>query len=156
MKLLTLQEENILEIIKENKEYKPNKKFNICNSDHAYNDMFNYYHKLTGIKLDSSIWAWHTVDYDRVDKLVDNTIINEMKSYYDNNDQNLLLLLDVPDNLVYLTDAYAWGSYLGDTPEERKLNPYLWDIPVNLYKTSHIQAIFPTIKIEYIIDYKIL
>ena len=151
MKLVTLQKQEVLDVINSTGEYIPNPKYNCLPSE--YKEMFEAYSKKTGLEINAAIWAWHTVGYKRVDNVPNMALVGEMESYYHDKNKNVALLLDVPDNLVLLTDAYSWASYVSDPLEIRLENPYLWDVKVNWSAVEYVQAIFPTIRKEYVLGY---
>lgn len=151
MKLVTLQRKEVLDIINSTGEYIPDSTYNLMPDE--YPEMFEEYAKSTGIKINAAVWAWHTADYKRADCLPDMELINSMESFYHDENKTIAILLDVPDDLVFLTDAYAWASYVSDPLEIRIENPYLWDAKVNWSAVEYVQAIFPTIKKEYILEY---
>ena len=150
MKLVTLQNKQILDEIESKGEYTPNLMYNMMEE---YQEMFEQYKKKTNISINAAIWAWYIFDYERMGKIPSKSIINNMQNFFYDPNKNLVLLLEVPDSIVMLSDAYAWASYISDTDEERIKNPYKWDAVVNWDKgIENVQAIFPKIKKEYIID----
>lgn len=152
MRLVTLQNKRVLDIINAEGEYIPHPKYNFM--DNEYQEMFEQYSKKIGIAIEAAIWAWYVVDYERTDKLPDNTLLSYMENFYSDDNKDIIILLDVPDELVFLSDAYAWGSYIADPPELQKENPYLWDAKVDWdNNVDMVQAIFPSIKEEYVIDW---
>lgn len=158
MRLLTKQSIKVIEDTMKNGEYIPKKECNFM-KDGSYEEMFEHYEKETGIKIESAIWSWFKIDGELANNLDEiDTKLRAMNSYYENKNQNVVILLDIPDELVYLTDAYAWSSYLSDSDEDRELYPYNWQPELNWYEApiDYIQAIFPSLKKEYIIDYKII
>lgn len=155
MKLVTLQNKRVLDYIKNKKEYKPDEEYNFMID--LYVDMFQEYLKRTDIDIDAAIWCWHTVEYIRTDKMPDSRMIKYMENYFNDKNKKLAILLDVPRELVLLTDAYAWASYASDSEEDRLSNPYRWDTDVeHSNNVSHIQGIIPTLKPEYILEYKLI
>lgn len=155
MKLVTLQNKRVLDYIKNKNEYKPDEKYNFMID--PYVDMFQEYLKRTDIDIDAAIWCWHTVEYIRTDKIPDSKMIKYMEDYFNDKNKGVAILLDVPRELVLLTDAYAWASYASDNEDDRYDNPYKWDIDVeHNKKVSHIQGIIPTLKPEYILEYKLI
>lgn len=151
MKLVTLKRKEILDTISLTGEYIPNPAYNFMPD--KYSKMFEEYTKHTGIKIRAAIWAWYTAAYKRADCVSDIQLINSMKNFYYDENKTIAILLDVPDNLVFLTDAYAWASYTSDPLDIRLKNPYLWDAKVDWNKVEYVQAIFPSIKKEYILEY---
>lgn len=151
MKLLTMQNKQILDDIESKGEYIPNSKYNMMEE---YQEMFEQYKKKTNMPINAAIWAWYVFDYERINKIPSKSIINNMQNFFYDPNKNLILLLEVPDSIVMLSDAYAWASYVSDTDEERIKNPYKWDADVNWDKgVENVQAIFPTIKKEYMVDW---
>lgn len=150
MKLVTLQNKQILDEIESKGEYTPNSKYNMMEE---YEEMFEQYKRKTGIIINAAIWAWYVFDYEKMDKIPSKSIINSMENFFYDPNKNLILLLEVPDSIVMLSDAYAWASYISDTGEERIMNPYKWDADIDWDNGAvmDVQAIFPTIKKEYII-----
>lgn len=152
MKLVTLKRKEILDTISLTGEYIPDPVYNFMPD--KYSEMFEEYAKHTGIKISAAIWAWHTAAYKRADCISDIKIINNMKNFYYDENKTIAILLDVPDDLVFLTDAYAWASYTSDPLDIRLKNPYLWAAKVDWNKVEYVQAIFPSIKKEYILEYR--
>lgn len=152
MKLVTLQNKRVLDIINAKGEYIPASKYNMVNDE--YKEMFEQYNRKVGIPIEAAVWSWYVVNYERTDKLPDNTLLSYMENFYSDDNKDTIILLDVPDELVFLSDAYAWGSYIADPPELQKENPYLWDAKVDWdNNVDMVQAIFPSIKKEYVIDW---
>lgn len=152
MKLVTLQNKRVLDIINAKGEYIPASKYNMVNDE--YKEMFEQYNRKIGIPIEAAIWAWYAVNYERTDKLPNNTLLSYMENFYSDDSKDIALLLEVPDESVLLSDAYAWGSYIADPPELQKENPYLWDAVVDWdNNVNMVQAIFPSIKKEYVIDW---
>lgn len=151
MKLVTLQNKRVLDIVNTKGEYIPASKYNMM--DDEYKEMFGQYNRKVGIPIEAAIWAWYAVNYERTDKLPDNTLLSYMENFYSDDNKDIIILLDVPDELVLLSDAYAWGSYIADPPELQRENPYLWDAKVDWNNVNMVQAIFPSIKKEYVIDW---
>lgn len=151
MKLVTLQNKRVLDIINAKGEYIPASKYNMVNDE--YKEMFEQYNRKVGIPIEAAIWAWYTVNYEITDKLPNNNILSYMENFYSDDNKDIAILLDVPNELVLLSDAYAWGSYIADPPELQKENPYLWDVKVDWNNVNMVQAIFPSIKKEYVIDW---
>lgn len=151
MKLITLQNKRVLDIINAKREYLPASKYNMV--DDEYKEMFEQYNRKIGIPIEAAIWAWYAVNYERTDKLPDNNLLSYMENFYFDDSKDIAILLDVPDEIVFLSDAYAWGSYIADPPELQKENPYLWDAKVDWNNVDMVQAIFPSIKKEYIVDW---
>lgn len=152
MKLVTLQNKRVLDTINTKGEYIPASEYNLM--DDGYKEMFYQYNRKIGIPIEAAVWAWYTVNFERTDKLPNNTLLSYMENFYSDDSKDIALLLDVPDELVFLSDAYAWGSYIADPPELQKENPYLWDAKVDWDNSvDMVQAIFPSIKKEYVIDW---
>lgn len=152
MKLVTLQNKRVLDIINAKGEYIPASKYNMVNDE--YKEMFEQYNRKIGIPIEAAIWAWYAVNYERTNKLPNNTLLSYMENFYSDDSKDIALLLEVPDESVLLSDAYAWGSYIADPPELQKENPYLWDVVVDWdNNVNMVQAIFPSIKKEYVIDW---
>lgn len=155
MKLVTLQNKRVLEEINNGIEYFPDKKYNFMGE--PYTEMFKEYYKKTGIAIKAAIWCWHTVEDIRNDKIPNSKMILYMEDFYYDDDKDIVILLDVPEEIVMLTDAYAWSSYASDSEEDRLSNPYKWDTDVeHSNNVSHIQGIIPTLKPEYILEYKLI
>lgn len=153
MKLVTLQKEEVIEILKKGKEYIPNASYNLI--PEVYEEMFRYYNKINGTNINSAIWLWYKVNWVRTNKLPSKETLGQMKNFYNDEKKTVVLLLEIPDEVCYLIDAYSWGSYAADTKEERLSNPYIWDAKVDWEKeVDFVQAIIPTIKPEYLIYYK--
>lgn len=151
MKLVTLQNKRVLDTVNTKGEYIPASKYNMVND--KYKEMFDQYEKKVGIPIEAAVWAWYVVNYERTDKLPNNTLLSYMENFYSDDSKDIALLLEVPDELALLSDAYAWGSYIADPPELQKENPYLWDAKVDWNNVNMVQAIFPSIKKEYVIDW---
>lgn len=152
MKLVTLQNKRVLDVINAKGEYIPASKYNLI--DDEYKEMFEQYNRKIGIPIEAAIWAWYAVNYERTDKLPDNNLLSYMENFYFDDSKDIAILLDVPDEIVLLSDAYAWGSYIADPPELQRENPYLWDAKVDWdNNVDMVQAIFPSIKKKYIIDW---
>lgn len=152
MKLVTLQNKRVLDIVNTKGEYIPDSKYNLM--DDGYKEMFEQYNKKIGIPIEAAVWSWYVVNYERTDKLPDNTLLSYMENFYSDDGKDTAILLEVPDELVFLSDAYAWASYVVDPPELQKENPYLWDAKVDWDNSvDMVQAIFPSIKKEYVIDW---
>lgn len=152
MKLVTLQNKRVLDNINAKGEYIPASKYNMVNDE--YKEMFEQYNRKVGIPIEAAVWSWYVVNYERTDKLPNNTLLSYMENFYSDDNKDIALLLEVPDELVFLSDAYAWASYVADPPELQKENPYLWDAKVDWDNSvDMVQAIFPSIKKEYVIDW---
>lgn len=152
MKLVTLQNKRVLDIINTKGEYIPASKYNMV--DDEYKEMFEQYNRKVGIPIEAAVWSWYVVNYERTDKLPDNTLLSYMENFYSDDNKDIIILLEVPDELVFLSDAYGWASYIADPPELQKENPYLWDAKVDWdNNVDMVQAIFPSIKKEYVIDW---
>ena len=152
MKLITLQNKRVLDIINTKGEYIPASKYNMMEDE--YKEMFYQYNRKIGIPIEAAVWAWYVVNYERTDKLPDNTLLSYMENFYSDDGKDTAILLEVPDELVFLSDAYGWASYIADPPELQKENPYLWDAKVDWDNSvDMVQAIFPSIKKEYVIDW---
>lgn len=152
MRLITLQNKQVLDTINTKGEYIPDSKYNLM--DDGYKEMFEQYNKKIGIPIEAAIWAWYVVNYERTDKLPDSILLSYMENFYSDDNKDIIILLEVPDELVFLSDAYAWGSYIADPPELQRENPYLWDAKVDWdNNVDMVQAIFPSIKKKYIIDW---
>ena len=152
MKLVTLQNKRVLDIINTDGEYIPLPKYNLM--DEEYKEMFEQYNRKIGIPIKAAIWSWYVVDFERTDELPNQKLLGYMENFYLDDSKGIVLLLEVPDELVFLSDAYAWGSYIADPPELQKENPYLWDAKVDWDNSvDMVQAIFPSIKKEYVIDW---
>lgn len=152
MKLVTLQNKRVLDIINAKGKYIPASKYNMVNDE--YKEMFEQYNRKVGIPIEAAVWSWYVVNFERTNKLPDNTLLSYMENFYSDDGKDTAILLEVPDELVFLSDAYAWGSYIADPPELQKENPYLWDAKVDWDNSvDMVQAIFPSIKKEYVIDW---
>lgn len=152
MKLVTLQNKRVLDIINTKGEYIPASKYNLM--DDGYKEMFEQYEKKVRIPIEAAVWLWYVANHERTDKLPNNTLLSYMENFYSDDSKDIALLLDVPDELVFLSDPYGWASYVADPPELQKENPYLWDAVVDWdNKVDMVQAIFPSIKKEYVIDW---
>ena len=152
MKLVTLQNKRVLNIVNTKGEYIPASKYNMMNDE--YKEMFEQYEKKVGIPIEAAVWAWYVVNYERTDKLPNSNLLSYMENFYSDDSKDTIILLDVPDELVFLSDAYAWGSYIADPPELQRENPYLWDAEVDWdNRVDMVQAIFPSIKKGYVIDW---
>lgn len=160
MKLITKQNIAVLNEILETGSYKPDPKLNLM-THREYEEMFLHYKEETNISIDAAIWSWYRADnirMDNLDNLQDKIAI--MDDFYKpaKNSQAVIFLLEVPDEIVYMTDAYTWSDYIADTPEDQLLYPYNWHPKVPLQQSDifYIQAIFPTIEKDYVLDYKII
>ena len=152
MKLVTLQNKRVLDIINTDGEYIPFPKYNLM--DNEYQEMFEQYNRKIGIPIKAAIWSWYVVDFERTDELPNQKLLGYMENFYLDDSKGIVLLLDVPDELVFLSDAYGWASYIADPPELQKENPYLWDAKVDWdNNVDMVQAILPSIKKEYVIDW---
>lgn len=152
MKLVTLQNKRVLDIINAEGEYIPHPKYNFM--DNEYQEMFEQYSKKIGIAIEAAIWAWYVVDFERTDKLPSDKLLGYMENFYSDVSKDTILLIEVPDELVFLSDAYSWGSYIEDPPELQRENQYLWDVKVDWDNdVDMVQAIFPSIKKEYLVDW---
>lgn len=152
MRLITLQNKQVLDTINTKGEYIPDSKYNLM--DDGYKEMFEQYNKKIGIPIEAAVWSWYVVNFERTDKLPNDELLGYMENFYSDDSKDIAILLEVPDELVFLSDAYAWASYVADPPELQKENPYLWDAKVNWDNSvDMVQAIFPSIKKEYIVDW---
>lgn len=152
MKLVTLQNKRVLDIINAKGEYIPASKYNMMKDE--YKEMFDQYNRKVGIPIEAAVWSWYVVNFERTDKLPNDELLGYMENFYSDDSKDIAILLEVPDELVFLSDAYAWASYAADPPELQKENPYLWDAVVDWdNKVDMVQAIFPSIKKEYVIDW---
>lgn len=151
MKLVTLQNKRVLDIINTKGEYIPASKYNMMKDE--YKEMFYQYNRKIGIPIEAAVWGWYVVNFERTNKLPNDELLGYMENFYPDDGKDTAILLEVPDELIFLSDAYGWASYIADPPELQKENPYLWDAKVDWDNSvDMVQAIFPSIKKEYVID----
>lgn len=100
MRLVTLQNKRVLDIINAEGEYIPHPKYNFM--DNEYQKMFEQYSKKIGIAIEAAIWAWYVVDFERTDKLPSDKLLGYMENFYSDVSKDTILLIEVPDELVFL------------------------------------------------------
>lgn len=146
MKLVTFQHPKVVEILDENKIYYPNPDGN----SNEYTDIFYQYSKKFGKTIKSAVWAIYRVDGIRCDKL-DNIIIGKILSTMPFLEYNVPMLIDVPDNIVMLSDFYSWSSYIQDLNDGLEdIEPINWDKEINWDEIVTVQAIFPYLKLKWV------
>lgn len=128
----------------------------------AYKWLMDQYKTKSGVKIDSMVWAWSKY-HDKTD------LFNEpMRKYYPN---QAMLKLDVPGNLVLLSDFYLWNrclnfGYIGeDEQDEDAFYSYCdamdedtytskvtesWQRIFNTAKSPSVQAMIPYIDKQWV------
>jgi hypothetical protein len=153
MKIITIQSEEIFDILKESGIYH-------CSFISEYNEStpLSYNHlanKLTamGKPCDIPIFAWSKVIDDEINMSVTSLLrMNEMTPFKEN---TIILELEVSDDELLLTDFYNFVD-MRYSEEFPKGNPNYeeisttWEDVFNIRRDVEIQAILPYIKHEWV------
>lgn len=148
MKLITIQHPDVFDQLERDGIYYPDPNKNML----YYTEIFKEYYKQKNIAIKAAVWAFYSVEKIKCNKL-DDKIIGKITSCLPFLEDRVPMLLEVPEEYVFLSDFYSWASYVEDINEGLDyVESINWDTKVDWDEVQTVQAIIPYIKSEWVID----
>lgn len=148
MKLITIQHPDVFDQLERDGIYYPDPNKNML----YYTEIFKEYYKQKNIAIKAAVWAFYSIEDVKCNEL-NGEIIGRIISNLPFLEDGIPILLEVPEEYVFLSDFYAWADYIEDINEGLDyVEPINWDAKVDWDELSTVQAIIPYIKSEWVID----
>lgn len=150
MKLITIQNQDVLKQLENDGIYYPDPNKNMF----CYTEIFKEYYKKKNKPIKAAVWAFYSIEDVKCNKL-DDKIIRCIISNLPFLEDGIPMLLEVPEDYVFLSDFYAWAEYIEEISEGLDfVEPINWNIKVDWDKLSTVQAIIPCIKETWVKEIK--
>ena len=148
MKALTIQSENLDLTFKNTDKVFPNGKCNYPHAKPVYEKLFKEYNERKDTEYNEFFWAFSNLLTDDKHEAIKRA--REMIGM-ENDKNNKILILDVPDNLCLATDFYNFADeiYAHEFPNELKS---VWNSIFDVRENSETQIIFPHISKDMVVE----